>query len=306
MITRIKRLLSAPEYWYQPRQLIRRAGGRALGEVVEVRLIWGLPMEVELDRMIGVDVFNRGVFERSIPEMISRLLDEGEVAVDVGAHVGQNASAMAIAAGGGGRVIAVEAHPEIFEFLNRNVARWERYEGLARVEAISCALSAEAGTGYLREFDGFELNSGTSTLEGGGIGEKVSHEVKVGTLDELLAGEERGIGVLKLDVEGHEGAVLAGASGLLARDRIRDILYEQLGDDVGGVHERLREAGYELFSIFPGVMRVALGSWDERRGGSRAINYLATRDGDRVRTRLAKAGWQCLRRGMGRRVRAKR
>ena len=83
-------------------------------------------------------------------------------------------------------------------------------------------------------------------------------EVECTTLDALAAGfESQRISLLKLDVEGHEPQVLAGAAGLLAAQAI-DLVYVEAGMDPEGgqqsyyreIEDRLRGHGYRLFRIY--------------------------------------------------------
>ena len=296
---RIISALTAPEYFYQPWQLVRRLRRPRRGEVVVARLIWGLPIEFEADMIISFDIVNRGVFDRVIPELACRLLDTGEVGVDVGGHAGQNASAMALAVGREGRVVAYEPHPKLLGFLRRNAKRWKENELLAPVEVSGSALSDAGGVCVLYEPDGFAANTGSATLEPS-VGLEGEHEVAVTTLDAAFAGDDSPIGFLKLDVERHEAKVLRGAERLIDAGRIRDIVYEQLAGSSSEVNDFLEAKGYTLFAMKSGFSGPALFPLSEARGGVME-SFLATLDEDRVRRRMAPGGWRCLRRGFGRR-----
>jgi len=65
---KIIRALTALEYLYQPWQIVRRLRGPPYGCIVVARLIWGIPIELEVDTAIGCDIVNRGVHDRLIPE----------------------------------------------------------------------------------------------------------------------------------------------------------------------------------------------------------------------------------------------
>jgi hypothetical protein len=102
---RLVRAMTRPEYLYRPAQLWRRLRRRAVLAHGDVRLAWGLPIEIQTAGYVSVDILNLGVYDRVVPEAICRLLDR-EWALDVGANVGQNASIMALIAGPHGRVLA--------------------------------------------------------------------------------------------------------------------------------------------------------------------------------------------------------
>ena len=175
------RALRRPEYYFRPSLLWRRIRRDSLCARNAVQLAWGLPIEVDAKAWIGIDIINIGTHDRVVPEAIWRLLDSGEQAIDIGANTGQNASIMALKSGPQGHVTAFEPGPE------------QECRELATLPAGADRDSAP-----------------------GAVGSDV--EIDMTTLDDYasFAGE---IGLIKIDVEGHEGAVMEGAAMLLADSR---------------------------------------------------------------------------------------
>src|SRR5579872_1276544 len=116
--------LKRPEYVLRPHQALRRLRRfRRPAQVKEVvELPWGALVIVHPRENVGSDIFHYGIFDRIVPEAIYRLAADGEWAMEVGANIGQNCSLMAYRTGPGGRVIAFEPHPEIFQELKGNFA----------------------------------------------------------------------------------------------------------------------------------------------------------------------------------------
>src|SRR5438552_5096249 len=144
-----------------------------------------------------------GLHEVRDMAFVLHLLRPNEHFLDVGANVG---SYTVLAAGAvGARVTAVEPIPEAFAHLARNIA----LNGLgARVRALQCGLSNAAGVLPFTS----DLDSVNHVLAAGE--ELPSIEVPVRTMDDLVG---RDVPVLmKVDVEGHEHAVLTGGSRTLA------------------------------------------------------------------------------------------
>jgi len=56
---------------------------------------WQVPLRLRKNEFIGNWVQHGGVFDAPVTEAILRLLESGETAVDVGAHIGHMTSAMA-------------------------------------------------------------------------------------------------------------------------------------------------------------------------------------------------------------------
>src|SRR5262245_39122558 len=202
----IWRGLQRPEYFFHPGQIWRRMRRHAALAKDEVRLVWGLPIRVNPSCLIGTDILNLGLYDRIVPETICRLLDAGEWAIDVGANIGQNASIMALAAGPRGHVIAFEPHPALWPVLNDNVVDWRAYD-LAPIHTVRKGLGSSVATAALYEGEAFAAgNRGSASLEAPSTVVR-AHEIEVTTLDAALPADAR-IALIKLDVEGHEHAVL--------------------------------------------------------------------------------------------------
>ena len=135
---------------------------------------------------------------------------EGGVFVDVGASVG---FITARAARRAERVFAIEPHPVRFAYLERNL----ELNRLTNVTCFQCALGSRSeGSIVLYDLDPslgpHRLDASTKP----GPGERF--EVPLRRLDDLVQGE---VSLLKIDVEGAELDVLAGAQKLLeSRPRI--------------------------------------------------------------------------------------
>ena len=86
---------------------------------------WGDWLEVEPRKFIGANVYMRGVHELAVCEVLWRLARAGETAVDVGANIGVMTSLLSRKVGERGRVLAFEAHPDVFRQLERNAQRWK-------------------------------------------------------------------------------------------------------------------------------------------------------------------------------------
>jgi FkbM family methyltransferase len=298
----LARALNKPYYFFRPAQLLRRFARavrpRDTSERETMQLPWGLDINVQPAEAIGSSIARTGVFELPVSETIWRLLDAGDLAVDVGANIGYMTSLMTAKVGPSGRVVALEPHPELFRRLSDNASRWMKNVSCGEPELHDFAASDRAGDGTLYTGTEFEGNMGTATLrppEDSGVGSTESLRVTTITLDTMLKGSGD-VGLLKVDVEGHELSVFMGARELLSQGRVRDVIFEELRQLPTPVSELLDSCGYELFAVeqrFWGVAVKAAG----RTAGSLwdAPTYLATNRPDRVRTRLKANGWNVLR-----------
>jgi len=140
--------------------------------------------------------------------LLADLVDPGRAAVDVGANRGVWTHQLAALCP---TVYAFEPNPKMFAILA--AAR------PANVVARQIALSDRSGLADLnipRSARGYSNQH--ASLETGWLGGKIFGVVEVATarLDDLVV---EPCGFIKIDVEGHEAAVVAGAAGLIERDR---------------------------------------------------------------------------------------
>src|SRR5262245_25311620 len=149
-------------------------------------------------------------------------LRTGQVAVDVGCHKGAYTYWMRRRVGRTGRVIAFEPQPRQVEYLRRTFAAM----GYDNVTLVPKGLSSTTGELPLHVPEGagkthaarFEHVVASLRDASASFGE-TRLQVSVTTLDAFFAAESRGPNFLKIDVEGHESAVLEGARHTLAVHR---------------------------------------------------------------------------------------
>lgn len=299
------RISTKPQYVLHPLRALRRVGRVVTGPPAEGRrrmakLPWGLELTVHESDAIGYSIVTGRVFDPCVTEAIHRLVDPGDVVVDVGANVGYLTSLAAVRAAPAGRVIAVEPHPVVFELLRSNAESWSAKPNVAPVELHRLALSNHHGVGRIVSGPHFEMNMGLARLvEDDGDGQH-SHEVELRRLDELVG--ETAVGLLKVDVEGHETEVLAGAGGLLERGQVRDIIFEDHAPYPSEATALVEQAGYRLVSL-SNDLRGLLVNPPQERGPVSAWpgpSYLATIEPERSLTRLRPRGWTVGGIGIGR------
>jgi FkbM family methyltransferase len=291
----LKAILDKPHYVFRPAQALRRMRQKLspppqLNEFHETTLPWGLRLRFRPKDHIGQFLYHNGLYDLCVSETLYRLAAPGETAVDVGGNIGQMTSILAIRAGRGAKVHTFEPHPEIFEELSANIALWRSNGRAAEVVAHRIALSDTAGIGQLQMTSEFEHNRGTSSLAGNGSGK--THAVTLARLDAVLSPSER-VGVMKLDVEGHELGVLKGATALLQAGAIRDLIFEDYGTPPTPVMSLLESFGYRLFSVrntFFGL-DVAPVTTEILQTSHGPPSYLATKDPERALSRLGRKGW---------------
>ena len=154
----------------------------------------------------------------------------GDVAIDVGANIGQVSIILSQRAGRDGRVFAFEPNPRVVRYLEGNLA----LNGCANTTVRNAALGASAGPVRMSDGARDDMNRVDTT---GTI------EVACSTLDaEIPAGAP--IAFLKIDVEGSELRVLQGGQATLART-------ECVNCEMGEDHHRRYGYGMTDLISFP-------------------------------------------------------
>jgi FkbM family methyltransferase len=175
------------------------------------------------------------VREEPIRKYIDLKNTPGELYVDVGANVGYYVLSLGTKYPGC-EILAIEANPTTFEALKNNVALNGHLN--RRVECVNAAVMDYKGkiTMYERVVgDGSTITSHSSIYQD--VDRKKEVVVDCTTLDALTA-EKPIVHLLKIDVEGAEIAVLAGAAGTLKKTK--RIVVEIHGDNLNKVVEMVK------------------------------------------------------------------
>jgi FkbM family methyltransferase len=185
-----------------------------------------------------------------------------------------------------GEIHVFEPHPKVYGLLEENIDRLSDEVKTITVIRAEKALGRKKGVETLHVPQDWSGNYGLASLRRRANSKAI--EVEVGRLDEEVEGP---IQLLKLDVEGHEDAVLRGARSLLARNEIRHILFEDHNFENSSVVERLMEAGYTIF----GIQKQLRGPYLASPTSSGGYNFIATIDVEECRTQFREKGWMSLR-----------
>jgi FkbM family methyltransferase len=297
-----------PYYFYRPSQILRRlsyetVGRKTSGTVRWVNLPWGVRMQASAVDDLGHSLLTAGINDLILTEALCRMIDPGELAVDVGANVGYTTGILATHTGNQGKVISFEPHPDIYRDLRTHIADWEyRAEvALGTITAVNSAVSDKKGLSTLIEPTSFRTNRGESRLGSshdasmGGHEEGRKFETTVIRLDDALKNQGP-VGVMKVDVEGHEAQVFAGASEVLETGQVRDIAFEEFDTYPAATHRMLEERGYSIFTVEEHLwgpkLIAANKSWKNPKYDP--PNYFASRDPERLNGRFRAKGWRCM------------
>jgi FkbM family methyltransferase len=162
---------------------------------------------------------------------------EGDIVVDIGAAFGFYTILSSKRVGMKGKVVAIEAQPDSFEMLNKNI----KLNGLANVITLNYA--AYSKKSRLKLYSSYSI-----MRERAGKDFQEHIEVNANTLDHLLQLQGiKDVDWIKIDVEGAEYEVLKGAHNILSNSNDMSILIEIHGQkNYTLIKEYLSSYGFEI------------------------------------------------------------
>jgi FkbM family methyltransferase len=246
----VNRIGNAMPRWAR-RLILDRLGGARLvgwiasGSFVDVALtdtvsIWANPVLHD-----GLVRDGRVAYEDNFTALLKDRVEPGSVVYDIGANIGVFTFLAAIEAGASGAVVAFEPERNNLVCLRRSL---ERANDLAPISLFEVAVSESDGS---VTFDrrGGAFSGRIATGNDGAAGASV--DVPCRSLDSLVESGEAPIPTLiKIDVEGGEGAVLAGARRTLRAHgpQIMLELHHFAKSGVNLSYKVLDELGYRLLN----------------------------------------------------------
>lgn len=191
-----------------------------------------------------------GSFERNETRIVREMLRPGMTFVDVGANVGYYTALASRLVGPTGSVFAFDPSEYAFPRLSRMI----ELNGLTNVRAFQCGLADVAGERLLfGAVDEGTCDLHTATMVPNGDPHRAV--VRTDTLDRMAEQLNiKKIDFMKIDVDGFEPLVLAGAAGLIAEGRISHIMFEcaevgfrRMNTSTVELVEQLRSKGFSKF-----------------------------------------------------------
>jgi FkbM family methyltransferase len=247
----------APAQFRGKVRLTNWAGGivRRFTPEVDCQPVPGARVAVSLSDRIGRMMWT-GCYEPELVELLRQVLDPAMTFVDVGAQVGYFSATAAALVGPAGAVHSFEPDPDCFSLLHRNAQAypWVRVHNSAVAD-----FTGEAS--FYRSPKRGESGWGTMFDEDG---ERAKIGIGVRTLDSWMTAEGIGkIDVVKIDVEGAEYRVLAGARRAIARTRpmmwveANEVCLSRDGKSVRSLLRLLAEWDYAAHGLDRGRSRLS-------------------------------------------------
>jgi FkbM family methyltransferase len=198
---------------------------------------YGPTLYLSTDHYVGRSLDRYGEFSEGEMEVLFQLIRPGAVVLEVGANMGSHTIGLARAAGPTGMLLAFEPQRILFQILCANVA----LNALTNVHTHHAAVGRETGTIHVPILDPTaNQNFGSLSLEGRLEGDPVA----LITIDSLKL---PACNLIKIDVEGMESEVLAGAVQTIRRFRPVVYLENDKEGKTQALIQQLFALGYRLY-----------------------------------------------------------
>ncbi len=185
----------------------------------------------------GVNSYWLGNYELDKQKLFLKIVKQGDVVFDIGAHVGFYTLLASELVGQKGKVFAFEPLPRNIEYLKKHI----KINICKNVNIIKAAVSDKGGNAFLNnDSDSFS----SRIVEDGKI------KIRTVTIDDLVSSGKLQIpNVIKMDVEGAELSVLEGTASILKKNKPVILLSTHGGKIHKECRDFLKKLGYNLKPI---------------------------------------------------------
>jgi FkbM family methyltransferase len=207
---------------------------------------FGDEFDVDFSSFLEWQLWAFGAYEEHFASLFRRLIKPGDRCIDVGANIGVHTVRLAKLVGAHGEVVAIEPDEGLARRASNNVL----LNRLANVRMIQAAAAERGGNSVLLyRPDVLDSNKGRASLLHHSYLTGSAARVPTISIDDVNEGP---IALIKIDVEGHEAAVVSGAAQTID-DFSPSIIFEYAPDLLPGKSNSpfdwFCDRGYELFSI---------------------------------------------------------
>jgi FkbM family methyltransferase len=213
---------------------------------VKATTIFDSVLVVDAEDIVGKYIYYFGIWEPNLTNWITQRLKPGDVFVDVGANIGYFSSLASKLVGDSGKVVSIEALPQIFNRLKGNL----EMNSARNVRLANVAVWHQDE--QVKMFSQSEHPSGTTSLMPAWADQwqlKTISEVSARPLPSILTPEEiKTVRLIKIDVEGAEWNVVTGMASMMSTCRQEVEIIMEVSRSMLAVHGKTPQDLVDLFS----------------------------------------------------------
>jgi len=230
--------------------------------MVEVDTLYDFKLKIDRikDRGVERSIYLFGTYEKGTLDVIGKILQKGDVFVDVGANIGLMSIYASGKVGHQGSVIAFEPNPKTRMMLEDNIA----LNNIQHIKVEPFALSN--ATKKSRIYDRWDVNRGAASLI------KPANPTDAYDIEEIKFSDyfdaNQQIKLIKIDVEGYELNVLKGASQFIAATASPPALIVEFSSD------RENTFGKDTYPLFSFLNELNIYRFFKAIGGKERVSKL--------------------------------
>lgn len=221
-------------------------------DVVVSKLRCGYELEHPGNDFVGRSVYFFGDLDPKLTWLFKRVLRPGDTVLDIGANLGMMSLFARSMVGDAGRVIAFEPQPRLAGLMRQSIQRNQ----IDNIEVCEMALG-ETDDELILSVPG--VNRGSASLVRSLDDVSESYPVPVRRASDLFGEIDVGAcRLVKLDVEGFEAVVIAGALDYWREETPDVVVFEFNAGEAfseSEVHHQLRSLDYEFFTMPKRLLR---------------------------------------------------
>jgi FkbM family methyltransferase len=208
----------------------------------EGKTFFGAKMSCNIRDFIQRRIYFFNIWEPNLTNFFVNTIRAGDIMVDVGANIGYFSLLASNLVGPSGKVISIEAAPQTFNLLRRNLER----NGCDNVEALNVAATLNETTveivrGDARNIGTNGIQIGAGPDPGGGVpGRPVSA---------IMGGDISRVRFIKIDIEGSEAPVLEDIIAHINEFSQRLTIVAEITENSAKYVEKFRQAGFQIAGL---------------------------------------------------------
>ena len=230
---------------------IRRRATRQPGAMARAAAFHLAPFTIVNGETVSENIATHGLYEPELTEAFLRLIEPGQVVLDIGMHLGYYATLFAQLVGPNGHVHAFEPTPSTRAVAGENVGRFANLT-VHPFAVWSCVEKMEFND-YGEKFMAF--NSFTEARLGDQLPTARKFMVEAMPLDDFCRKIRGPVALVKVDAESAESNIIAGAQHLLRSDQ--PLVSLEVGDFAENGHSAkliglMAGCGYQAWELADG------------------------------------------------------
>jgi FkbM family methyltransferase len=210
--------------------------------VLEGTTFFGSKISCHIRDFIQRRIYFFHVYEPNLTYFIVANVKPGDVFVDLGANIGYFSLLASQLVGPNGRVVSIEAAPETFQALTKNLER----NGCANVNAVNVAATKDVTT--IEIISPQRGNIGANEIRPA-TGSNKGTIVDGRPLLAILGDKAPQVGFIKIDIEGSEGPILQDILDHLDAFPKRLIIVAEIARSSAEFVQKFRDTGFDTYGL---------------------------------------------------------